>query len=93
MKYFLVEADKQGYDVEVKKEFTNKKEAIKECRDLYRWQKAVNDLRKTEGSKERNYSHFFVINSNIFLKEEKSYGVFFKIDPKTIVYTKSPLFA
>lgn len=68
MKYYLIETDSELTCADVIDEFTNKKKAIIALHEKQRQVKATNNLRKLEGSKERNTNKYLITNTDDFIE-------------------------
>ena len=83
--YHVISCDRQyrAYP-EIVATFTNKEKAKGEARRLERYRKAVNSLRESEGSRERNPELYLVVAGDNFTKEGR---IFDKIvDPAAVIY-------
>lgn len=64
--------------------FTNKEKAKAEARSLERTRKAVNALRESEGSAERDPALFLVVAGDSFTKQGNLFDVI--VDPAAVIY-------
>lgn len=84
--YFLIETDCEWTCADVILTFTNKKEAIRACRQKRNELSAANRLRMSEGSSERYNEKYFVTTTNEFIESTKYNGGFQKVLKDVIIF-------
>ena len=84
--YFLIETDCERTCADVISTFTNKKEAIKACRQKRNELYAANRLRMSEGSNERYNEKYFVTTTDDFVESTKYNGGFQKVPKDVIIF-------
>jgi len=84
--YYLIETDSERSCADVLSVYTNKKNAIAECRRKRAIKDAGNGLRRIEGSRERYTERYFITTTDEFVQSTTFEGGFHRVPREAIIF-------